>query len=321
MAVPANTVTRRAAVLLGGAALVGALADCGGGHGNLRLAVATGNPKGVYYSLGQALARQWADEFGMPLPRVLPTNGSPANIALLRGGEADVAFSAADAAADAATEARPAGQRRIRALARIYDDYLQVVVRADSTLRNLADLRGHAVSIGAPGSGVELIARRLLAVIGLRPGVDLRAPLIGLADSLTALRQGHLDAFFWSGGLPTPGLQALSAQLPLRLLDLSEVLPALQQKYPVYRPATVPASAYDLRGGPVTTLIVPNFLLVTDVMADGVAAMLLRGVFDGQHRLVRANRAALSIDKHSAIDTAPVALHPGAIRYYRAVKP
>ncbi|MGH3438052.1 MAG: TAXI family TRAP transporter solute-binding subunit, partial [Sciscionella sp.] len=281
----------------------------------------TGGTKGVYYQLGGALAAQWHSEYGIPTPAVLQTPGSVANLNLLRTGRVNVAFSAADAAADAVAQQKHSRGRQIRAIARIYDDYIHIVVRADSPIHRVADLHGRRVSIGSPNSGVELIAHRLLRVAGIDPGVDMRARHLGINDSLTALKAGKIDAFFWSGGLPTPGIAALAKQVPLRLVDIADLLPALQRRYPVYEPATVPASVYHLPGGPVTTLIVPNFLLVTVNMPDGVAKAITSTIFDRQRELVNANRAALSIDVHAAIETAPVPLHPGAAAYYRAQKP
>ena len=97
-------------------------------------------------------------------------------------------------------------------------------------------------------------------------------------------------------------------------------MPTLRKSYSVYGTAAIPASTYQLGGGPVTTLVVPNFLLVTDAMSDDVAETLVRGLFEAQPALAAASKAALSIDVHSAIDTAPVPLHPGALRYYQANK-
>lgn len=313
---------RRATTLGVALALLAALGTaCRRDFSTLHLSVATGGTQGVYYKLGGALAKQWATQFGMPGPEVISTAGSLANLKLLRSGKADIVFCAADAAADAVRAQDSEGGPKVRALARIYDDYIHVVVRQDSPIHELADLRGKPVSTGAPRSGVQLIAGRLLRTAGLDPAADLHVRKLGIDESIDALRSGTIDAFFWSGGLPTPGIRQLARNVPLRLVDLGDVVPALQQRYPVYRPATVPPTAYHLDQGSVTTLVVPNFLLVTADMPDDVAGALVRGLFDGQPKLVEANRAALSIDVHSAIDTAPVPLHDGALTYYRSRKP
>ncbi|MCP2170290.1 hypothetical protein LX83_007181 [Goodfellowiella coeruleoviolacea] len=296
--------------------LAGLVSGCQADFTGLRLTVATGSKDGVYDVLGNVLADAWAGQLRMPRPEVRQTAGSVDNLGRLVTGSADIGFSAADAATE--TINTP-GQRGLRALARMHDDYLQLVVRADSRAGHLADLRGLRVSIGSPKSGVELIARRLLETAGLGEN-DLVVAHLGLSESLAALRSGSIDAFFWSGGLPTAGITELAARLPLRLLDLADVLPELRERYPVYRTATLPASAYGLSGGPVSTLAVPNFLLVTDAMSDDVAEALTRGLFAAREPLDRANPAAQSIDARSAIETASVPLHPGARRYYQDAK-
>jgi TRAP transporter TAXI family solute receptor len=301
-------------------ALLVVLTGCRSGFTGLRLSIATGGTQGVYYVLGNTLADAWTRQLGIPRPTVLSTAASVDNMDRLRLGTADVGFSAADVASDASQGGPRPGQHSLRALARIHDDYLQLVVRADTQARRLADLRGLRVSIGSPNSGVQVIAHRLLTAAGLSEA-DLHAQQLGIDDSLAALRDGQIDAFFWSGGLPTGGVTELAKSVPLRMLDLSDVVPTLRQRYPVYSSATVPASAYGLpNAGPITTLVVHNYLLVTDAMPDDVAEALVKGMFDAQPALVRANVAARSIDVHSAIETAPVPLHPGALRFYRSVK-
>jgi TRAP transporter TAXI family solute receptor len=105
----------------------------------------------------------------------------------------------------------------------------------------------------------------------------------------------------------------------LRLLDIAELMPKMQAISQVYGTATIPASTYN-QPVPVTTLVVPNFLVVRREMSDDVAEALVRGLFDARPQLALANPAALSIDVHPGIETQPIPLHPGAVRYYRAQK-
>jgi TRAP transporter TAXI family solute receptor len=322
----------RVGVLAAAVLLVLASGACAPGHRIQDLRLTTGNPEGVYHKLGTALAAAWSGQLNIEPPEVLPSHGSPDNLARLRSGQVDVAFTAADVAAIDTTEAELGDRKhKPRALARIYDDYLHVVVPAHAPLWRLADLRGHRVSIGSNDSGVEVIATRLLDVVGLTSPGSGAAPggmtieHLGLNESLTALRSGRIDAFFWSGGLPTATVQrafeeAAAAKTPLRLLDLSDATPAIRERYPVYGTASIPASTYNSLDGPVTTLVVPNFLLVTDQMPEEDAEALTRGLFDARPELVLASTAALAIDVRSAIETGTVPLHPGAVRYYREMK-
>jgi TRAP transporter TAXI family solute receptor len=298
-------------------AATGTLAGCRGEFAGLRLTVATGSTDGVYYQVGSQLAGIWAGRLGIAAKDVdvLVTAGSPANINRLRAGGADVGF----ASADAITEPEH-GARQLRALARIYDDYIQVVVRAAGPVHRLGDLAGERVSVGPRNSQVQLVANRILATAGVEV-VPVRK---SLNDSIDALRAGRIAAFFWSGGLPTQSIARLARTVPVRLLDLggddSGVLHRMLDRYPVYGSALVPAGTYGVDNRSVTTLTVPNFLLVTDRMPDDVAEALVSGLFAATGKLAGVNAAALGIDVHSAIYTQPVPLHPGAAAYYRSAK-
>jgi TRAP transporter TAXI family solute receptor len=294
------------------AALLLVLASCSAGFGDLKLRIAAGNPGGVYDKLAQTLATAWASGLDIERPAVLQTQGSPDNLDKVLAGKADVAFAAADVAAD-----RYKQDPRLATLARIHDDYLHIVVRTDSDIRTVEQLRGRKIAIGSPSSGVEYIATRLLEVTGLTGSVTTSAR--GLDDSIKALLGGDVDAFFWSGGLPTPSLAKYNEKQSLRLLDIADVMPKMQEVNQVYGTASIPATTYN-QPGPVTTLLVPNFLVVPNSMSDDVAEALVSGLFDARQQLAVANPAALSIDVHPGIETQPIPLHPGAMRYYRAKK-
>lgn len=297
------------------------LTACGDEFDHVKLTMAAGSDSGVYHRLSGALADSWTRDPGIPHPQVVVTAGSVDNLDRLAANTAQVGFSAADAAERAYNQAKG---HRISALARMHDDYLQVVVRDDVPATKLTDLRGLRVSLGAPDSGVLVIAERLLQSAGMSPTTDLRPRYLDLNATTDAMRDGSLDAFFWSGGVPTTGVRTLATTVKIRMLDLSDVLPRLRAQYPVYGSATLPASAYELPGGPVTkpvtTLVVRNFLLVNDTMSDDVAEALLRGLFGAQDAMVAASPVARSIEVRSAIETTPIPLHPGAMRYYRDVK-
>ena len=297
-------------------ASLGSVTACQSAFAGLRLTIATGSSDGVYYQLGSQLATAWSNSLGIARPTVLETAGSLENIHRLRAGTADIAFGSADAITDA-----NAGPRKLRALARIYDDYIQIVVRADLPITALSDLIGRKVSVGPNGSQTQLVANRILqaANVSVAPVGE------NLNDSIIALSHGRIDAFFWSGGIPTQSIANLDRSVPVKLLDLGNkdsvaVLSAMLKNYPVYSQAVVPAGTYGQGSPQVTTLAVPNVLLVTDRLPDDVADALVRGLFDAAQQLAVVNPAALAIDVHSAIFTEPVPLHPGAEAYYRSAK-
>ncbi|MEV6238865.1 TAXI family TRAP transporter solute-binding subunit [Lentzea sp. NPDC051838] len=286
------------------------LTGCGSTVEDVKLTMATGSEGGVYYRLGNGLADIWSGRLGIVRPQVVATAGSKDNVTRLVNNQAQVGFSQADAVEEVE------GASRLRALARMHDDYLQIIVRADLPATKLGQLSGLRVSIGAPESGVEIIARRLLRAENVTP----QEFHLGVEASAKAMQEGKLDAFFWSGGLPTSSITELTKSLGVRMLDLKEELPRFRQQYPVYGSATLPASTYNLQSGPVITLVVRNFLLVSDSMPDDVAEALVRQLFEGQPDLVKAHSAARTIEQRSAIETSPVPLHDGAMRYYRDSK-
>ncbi|GLZ38649.1 TAXI family TRAP transporter solute-binding subunit [Actinokineospora sp. NBRC 105648] len=308
---------RPVAVALALLTALGLVAGCDSEFTGVHLKIAAGNPGGVYDNLAQGLANAWQSQLGVDRPEVLATGGSPDNVTKLRTGAVDIAFTAADVATEP-YHGSPA--REPRALARIYDDYLHIVVRADSPIHALADLRGRRVAVGAKESGVEFIAHRLLELSGLSAPGAVTQRSLDLEGSVQAFKDNQVDAFFWSGGLPTKAVAKLSDVVQIRLLDLADDIPRLRLQYPVYNAASIPASTYNLAGKPVNTLAVPNFLVVSDAMPDDVAEALVRGLFEAQPGLAESIPAALAIDVHSAIETDPVKLHPGAVRYYQQEK-
>jgi uncharacterized protein len=307
----------RAGALLG---LLAAVTACSSEFAGRRLTLATGATEGVYYNRGALLAKVWRDALGLAAaPEVRSTAGSLDNLQQLDAGTADVAFSQIDAAASQLGKLPADDPRSPRALARIYDDVVHLVVPAGSPVTTPEQLRGTRVSVGAPDSGVSLVARRMLEVAGLAPGTDLSAEQLGITDSATALVAGRLDAFFWVGGLPTQGITALAAAMPIRLVDLETIVGPARKAYPEYAAGTVPAMSYGM-AAPITTLLVRNVLLVTADMPDDLAGALAEALFGAQEALAVTSPAALTIDPRAAIGTQPVPLHPGAEAFYRESK-
>ncbi|MCX4825833.1 TAXI family TRAP transporter solute-binding subunit [Streptomyces sp. NBC_01142] len=286
------------------------------------ITVATGNPGGVYAEYGAG----YADVIGRRLPdasaRVLHTGGSVDNLRQIDAGQAEAGFTLADAAADAVGGRTPFSRPlRVVALAALYDNYVQLVVRADSPVRSAKALRGLRVAVGSEGSGTALIAERILKVSGLSPEKDLTSLRLDVRESATALAAKRIDAFFWSGGLPTGAITELRRSTEIRLVDLGDVVGELTRSYgELYTETTVPAVVYGARSA-VTTVSVPNFLVVRRDMKDSEAYWLTRLLFEGQSQLIRAHPEARRLDRRTAIATHPLELHPGAARWYRESHP
>lgn len=285
---------------------------CVGGTPEPRqLRIATGSPTAVYHAVGTALARIIAEELPEVDASVLVTAASAENVELVRGDRAEIGFTQVDILVP---------EPRVAALARVYDDLLHLVVRKESRIERLTDLRGHRVSVGAPGSGTEVTVRRLLAVAEMATPDAVRQERLNLDDSLRALEAGEIDAFFFSGGLPVKGIEELSGRIATRIVDLAEWADPLRAAHgEVYVVRDVPRSVYRL--APVSTIAVPNLLVVPVSMDDDLAFDLARLLMERRDVLAAAHPAADRLEIRSAISTLPVPLHPGAARYFRSVKP
>lgn len=315
------------ALVVATASLV-AMSGCLGGDGGRdeftaagldSVVISGGGMTGIYFSYGGELSEVLSQRYGVRA-RVLETGGSIENLRNLADGTAQLAFSAADAAADATAGREPFSEAiPVQAVARVYDDFVHLVVPASSDIEAIEDLRGRTVSLGAEGSGTELIARRLLAAAGVATE-EIAAVSFGIDESIDAMKGGRIEAFFWSGGLPTPGVQELAADLPIRLIPLRDVVEAVRSEYGSgYRHGVVPEGTYGL-GGDVATMAVPNFLMVRADLTDEVTYEIVDTLFEERAAIARQVPAAALLDRSRAIFTEPVDLHPGALRYYRDTK-
>ncbi|MGW7028517.1 TAXI family TRAP transporter solute-binding subunit [Streptomyces xanthophaeus] len=289
------------------------------------LTFSTGVRTGVYHRYGQLLE----EELGQNMPgvsvRLETSEGSQQNLQRVAAGEADFTVATADAVAKYRLDGKP-GAQQLRGLARLYDDYVQLVVPAGSPVQSARDLRGKRVAVGQPGSGVRLISERLLTAAKLDPAKDLTAVSIGIDTMPAELEAGRIDAFFWSGGLPTNAVRELSERFDIRLVQLGDLVEQLQDsgspaRY--YRAAVMPQDAYALarNTSAVATVAVPNLLVTTEGTDPELTEQFTRTVLLSRDRIGHQVHAAQLVDLRTAIYTDPLDLHEGAGRYYRSVKP
>ncbi|MGW4852099.1 TAXI family TRAP transporter solute-binding subunit [Streptomyces sp. NPDC004288] len=286
----------------------------------------TGVPTGVYQKYGELLRNALAQDLPEVSITLKDSEGSQQNLARVATGQADFTVATADAVAQYQRDRRP-GFERLRGCARLYDDYVQLIVRKGSSAQTVQDLRGLRVGVGQDGSGVRLIADRVLAAAGLTPDRDVVPVSAGIDTMPGLLKMGKLDAFFWSGGLPTEAVQTLSAEFPIRLIPLEA--PLVDRLHDVgestrhYRSAVIPPDAYAKAqdGRRIETLAVAN-LLVTTVDADAdLVEGFTRTVIGSRDGIGRQVHPAQLVDLRTAVYTDPLPLHDGARRYYRSVKP
>jgi uncharacterized protein len=322
---------RRAAVACGvGLALFGAVAigsnprEFARRHGAVvRLSIATGNTGGVYYPYGGALAKVIGSSLRVQATAEV-TAASVDNLKLLQQRKVDIAFVLADTLDDAVRGRGPferTGAVKARTLAVLYPNYTHVATMEGKGIAHLADLRGRIVSTGSPGSGTEVIAMRVLRAAGIDPTRDIRRQALSVNTSVDALKDGKIDAFFWSGGLPTASILDLASSIgvTLKLVPNDDVLAALQRDFgaALYSRVVIPRQAYPGLTADVGVVGVQNALVVEEEMEEQLAYDITRVLFEKRSELAAIHPEA----RHLSLDTAtvgsPAPFHPGAERLYR----
>ncbi|OGO71102.1 MAG: hypothetical protein A3H36_07975 [Chloroflexi bacterium RIFCSPLOWO2_02_FULL_71_16] len=282
--------------------------------------IVTGGTGGVYIVYGGGLANVLTNKLGVAAT-AQATNASVTNMQLVRDKKADLAYTLADTAYDALKGQKQfanAAAPGLRTLAVLYNNVTQIVTKDGTGITSVAGLKGKRVSVGSAGSGTEVIANRILEAAGLSQA-DLQVQKLGIADSAAQLKDGRVDAFFWSGGLPTAAILELAntAGLKIKILDHSDLVPKMVEKYGAFYVAhTLPKDVYKLDAD-VKTSAVPN-LLVADVGMDAaLVRAILATMFDNKAELEKAHPEAKNLTLENASKGSPLEYHPGAITYYK----
>ena len=306
------TVSRRAFLLATAAVLA---AGCVRSEPGGRVRLAAGERGGLYLAFAELVAKQVQTRYPDIGVDAVSTEGSVDNLARLRSGDVDLGLALADVAErDRATG--PVATAPL-AVARVYENYLQVVVRDSASVHQLADLEGLRVSIGPGGSGAAATSEVLFEAAGLGGRADLLR--YRLYDGLARLADGGVDALVWSGGVPTPAIADLDATLPLRMLDIGQLAAPMAQLsgYP-YLVRRVPTGEYVPPG--LRSIGVPNLLLCRqDIAVDVVAAVVDVLATDAPQLVPPYARGLQYLDPPSMIQTGLEPLHPGAVRAYRTL--
>ncbi len=322
-----NTKPLRSVALALGLGALSLLVGCSPPDGTgltQRLSVATGGTGGVYYPYGGGLAKVISDHLEGVEATAEVTGGSVDNLKFIANRSADIAIVLSDSLDDAYA-GRGAfsdfGAVPARALAVLYDNYNHVVTLEDSGIDSIAALDGRVVSTGAPGSGTEISAFRILEAAGVDPATNIRRQSLSVADSVAAMKDGKIDAFFWSGGIPTGSVLDLATTpgRTIRVLTSESLLPSLQEQYGtgVYHVSNIPQSTYPGMAEDVMTIAVANVLVVHEAMDATLAGQILEALFTNYDQFAAVHPMAALLSLDTAVEGSPIPFHEGAVDYYR----
>jgi TRAP transporter TAXI family solute receptor len=281
--------------------------------------VLTGGTSGVYYPLGVALSEIYAKNMPDARVQVQSTKASVENLNLLQQGKGEIAFALGDSvkfAAEGNTEVGfPGKLDKLRGIAAIYPNYIQIVASKESGIKTLADLKGKSMSVGAPKSGTELNARAVLGSAGIKYEDLGKVEYLPFGESVELIKNRQLDATLQSAGLGVASIRDLSTSLPINVV----AVPAadVEKIGSPYITATIPAGTYEGQTEDVPTAAVGNFLVTRADVSDETAYQMTKLLFEHLDQLVAAHAAAKAIDASKALAGMPIPLHPGAERYYK----
>jgi TRAP transporter TAXI family solute receptor len=283
--------------------------------------ILTGGTSGVYYPLGMSLSDLYSENIEGSTTSVRATKASVENLNLLQIARGQLAFALGDSVADAWKGNEDAGFRaprdRLRAIAGIYPNYIQIVASQASGIRSLEDLRGKRISVGAPRSGTELNARAIFKAAGLSYKDMGQVEFKPYAESVEQIEKGQLDATLQSAGLGMAAIRELAERMPITFVAIPEQV--VSRIGGAYQPGIIPAGTYRGQASDVTTATITNLLVSQTSVSDDLAYQMTRLLFENLGRLAEAHPAAKDIQLERATNGLPIPLHPGAERFYREV--
>jgi uncharacterized protein len=289
---------------------------------NKAISIATGGTGGVYYPIGGGLANLLSKTIPGIQATAEVTGGSVDNLKLIGTGGAELAFSMADAALDAVngTDKFTAGKVPVRTLMVLYSNQMHVVTIEGTGIEKMADLKGKRVSTGSGGSATEVMAFRVIEAAGLDKDKDMKRERLGVAESVNALKDKKIDAFFWVGGLPTAAVTDLGATpgVKIKMIDHADLVDAMNKKHGnLYAGSTIKAGTYPGQDKDNKNTVVWNILVSNASMPDDMAYKIVQIIVDHKADLVAVHQEAKSFSVENQIKTnSPIPWHPGAVKYF-----
>ena len=286
------------------------------------IAIATGGTGGVYYPLGGGMANVLTKYVPGYAATARVTGGSVDNLKLIGSQQSEVALVMVDAALDAlkGEDKFKGSPVDVRTLMVLYPNRMHVVSMEGTGVEKMSDLKGKRVSTGSPGSATEVMAFRVIEAAGLDKDKDMRRERLGVAESVNALKDRKIDAFFWVGGLPTAAVTDLGAtpNVKIKMIDHADTVEKMNKKYDnLYTTGVIPAKTYPGQDKDNPIAVVQNILVANAKMSDKVAYDIVKTFIDKRDELVAVHAEAESIKlENQSPKNSPIPWHPGAVKYF-----
>ena len=286
-----------------------------------RISIATGGMGGVYFVIGGGIASLATKYAGVEAAAEV-TAASVDNCKLVAAKKSDLALIMADTGFDAfkGTGVFKGRALPVRTLTVLYPNLTHIVTLEGKGITKVADLKGKRVSTGAPGSGTEVIALRVLEAAGVNPDKDIKKDRLGASESAGALKDGKIDAYVWSGGVPTASVLDLSASpgVKISLIGHDDLIPKMTSKYgPIYYKSVIPKKVYTGLKSDIPVSTVANILVCHKDMDNQLAYNLLKAIFDHLKELSAIHKEALNITLKDGASSKAIPYHAGAQKFFK----
>ena len=286
-----------------------------------RISIATGGMGGVYFVIGGGMASILTKYAGVEAAAEV-TSASVDNCKLIAAKKSDTGLIMADTGYDAYKgignfKGRPIP---LRTLTVLYPNLMHVVTLEGKGIKKVADLKGKRVSTGAPGSGTEVKALRVLGAAGINHEKDIKKDRLGAGESAGALKDGKIDAYFWDGGVPTSSVLDLASSPGIKMVLISheDLVPKMIEKYgPVYYKSIIPKKAYTGMDHDIQVACVANILVCHQDMDDTLAYNIVKTILEHLKELVAIHKEALNINLKDGGSSKAVPYHKGAAKYFK----
>lgn len=283
------------------------------------MVLATGGTAGTYYPFGGAMAKIWNSKIPGMNVTAQATGASAENVRLVNQKEAELAIVQSDTIDFAfnAKEAFKSPLKNMKALAVLYPEVIQVVVKGDSKVKSVADLKGLKIGVGAPGSGTEANFRQLCSIYNLKKE-DVNIQFLSFAESAEQFKDNHIDSFLVTAGIPNAAIMDIGSQHSVKILDIADDKSAeLTKQYPFLSRFTIPANTYKGQTNPVKTVAVNAVLIANSEVKDDVAYNIVKALFDNQNELGTAHAKGKELSLKGAVSGVSIPFHPGAVKYFK----
>jgi TRAP transporter TAXI family solute receptor len=286
------------------------------------ISIGTGGTGGVYYPMGGGIAAALSKYVPGMQATAEVTGGSVDNLRLIATGKPYIGLSMVDAAQDAYKgEQKFAGNKvPLRTLMILYPNRMHVVTVEGTGVSKITDLKGKRVSTGSPGSATEVMAFRIIEAAGLDKDKDMTRERLGVAESVNAIKDRKIDAFFWVGGLPTAAVTDLAATpgTKIKMIDHADLVSAMNKKWGnLYVEDAIPKATYSGMDADNKQATVMNILVANENMDEKTAYNIVKTIFEKRDDLIAVHKEAANFKlENQKASATPVPFHPGALKYF-----